>query len=175
MTVLDPDHWKEAFFDKGPKYDKIVEMIAAINASGGIGSHASTHEDLGSDEISVAGLSGLLGDAQTPVSHNNTYHSETYKVEGSAPASHNNTYHSETYATTTQLHSQSHDNNDHTTNYEEANANIQTHVATPTADAHHAQTHNNTLPLTLITLKHTTILITQLITKSMDQLQKLIN
>lgn len=40
--------------------------------------HASTHENAGGDEMSVAGLSGLLADQQTPVSHNNTYHSETY-------------------------------------------------------------------------------------------------
>jgi hypothetical protein len=32
--------------------------------------HASTHEDGGSDEISVEGLSGLLADAQTPAAHN---------------------------------------------------------------------------------------------------------
>lgn len=31
--------------------------------------HASTHQNTGSDEISVAGLSGLLADAQTPLAH----------------------------------------------------------------------------------------------------------
>lgn len=31
--------------------------------------HASTHEDGGDDEISVASLSGLLADAQTPLGH----------------------------------------------------------------------------------------------------------
>jgi hypothetical protein len=31
--------------------------------------HAASHENGGADEISVAGLSGLLGDAQTPTSH----------------------------------------------------------------------------------------------------------
>ena len=31
--------------------------------------HASTHQNSGADEISVTGLSGLLADAQTPISH----------------------------------------------------------------------------------------------------------
>lgn len=31
--------------------------------------HAASHQNAGSDEISVAGLSGLLADAQTPLSH----------------------------------------------------------------------------------------------------------
>lgn len=125
MVVTDPDHWVEPYYLKGPKYDKIIEIITAVNLAGGIGAHSTTHELLGSDVINVAGLSGLLGDAQTPISHNNTYHSETY-------------------ATTAQLHSQSHDNTDHTTNYEVANANIQSHVATPAEDAHHPKDHDNT-------------------------------
>lgn len=33
------------------------------------GPHAATHQDGGIDEIDVTGLSGLLGDAQTPVAH----------------------------------------------------------------------------------------------------------
>ena len=37
------------------------------------------------------------------------------------------------------LHAQSHDNTYHTTNYEVANANIQSHVGTPPADSHHAK------------------------------------
>lgn len=35
--------------------------------------HASRHENGGGDEISVAGLSGLLGDAQTPTAHASTH------------------------------------------------------------------------------------------------------
>jgi len=34
-----------------------------------LGTHAATHQNGGADEISVAGLSGLLADAQTPLSH----------------------------------------------------------------------------------------------------------
>jgi hypothetical protein len=44
------------------------KWIAAAGGGGG-GAHASTHENGGADEISVAGLSGLLADAQTPLAH----------------------------------------------------------------------------------------------------------
>lgn len=40
-----------------------------FSSGGSIAAHASTHENGGSDEISVAGLSGTLADAQTPTSH----------------------------------------------------------------------------------------------------------
>ena len=33
MSISDPDHWIEAYKHKAAKYDKIVEMIAAINAN----------------------------------------------------------------------------------------------------------------------------------------------
>jgi len=36
-------------------------------------------------------------------------------------------------------HLKDHDNTEHTTNYEAANANIQSHVASPVSDAHHAK------------------------------------
>lgn len=46
---------------------------AALAVSGGApAAHASTHQDAGSDEISVAGLSGLLATAQTPAAHSHT-------------------------------------------------------------------------------------------------------
>jgi hypothetical protein len=38
--------------------------------------HKTTHQDGGTDEISVAGLSGLLGDAQTPLAHKTTHQDE---------------------------------------------------------------------------------------------------
>jgi hypothetical protein len=38
-----------------------------------LGAHASTHENGGADEISVAGLSGVLADPQTPASHASTH------------------------------------------------------------------------------------------------------
>lgn len=38
-------------------------------ATGTPGAHATSHQNGGSDEISVAGLSGLLADAQTPATH----------------------------------------------------------------------------------------------------------
>lgn len=40
-----------------------------LTPAGGGGSHASTHQNSGSDEVSVAGLSGLLADPQTPLTH----------------------------------------------------------------------------------------------------------
>lgn len=46
-----------------------VDTPGTITASGLSVTHATTHEDGGSDEVSVAGLSGLLGDAQTPTTH----------------------------------------------------------------------------------------------------------
>lgn len=41
-------------------------------------SHASSHQNGQADEISVAGLSGVLADAQTPASHGNEAHSSTF-------------------------------------------------------------------------------------------------
>jgi len=48
-----------------------TKVIAAIGAGGGGsgGPHAASHQNGGGDEISVAGLSGLLADPQTPTSH----------------------------------------------------------------------------------------------------------
>lgn len=40
-----------------------------IVGGGSGGAHATSHQDGGTDEISVAGLSGLLADAQTPLAH----------------------------------------------------------------------------------------------------------
>ena len=54
--------------------------------------------------------------------------------------SHDNDYHSEDFAIESGLHTQNHDNTDHTTNYEAANANIQSHVGSPPTDSHHAAT-----------------------------------
>lgn len=44
-------------------------------------SHASTHENGGSDEISVAGLSGALADAQTPTAHASSHTSGTDDIQ----------------------------------------------------------------------------------------------
>jgi len=37
------------------------------------GTHAASHQNGGNDEVSVAGLSGLLADAQTPLSHTHAW------------------------------------------------------------------------------------------------------
>ncbi len=55
-----------------------------IPTSGTPDAHVSTHEDGGGDEMSVAGLSGLLGDAQTPVAHDlvSAYHTASGLTTG---------------------------------------------------------------------------------------------
>lgn len=56
--------------------EDIVQMRRAINAAAkSADSHASGHQNGGSDEISVAGLSGELADAQTPKTHASTHKS----------------------------------------------------------------------------------------------------
>lgn len=56
---------------EGASVDAVCSSgIATITIAGGAGGpHATSHENAGSDEISVAGLSGLLADQQTPLIH----------------------------------------------------------------------------------------------------------
>jgi len=56
------------FFD-APFWGSIPDKPSSFPPS----THASTHENTGSDEISVSGLSGLLADAQTPLAHKTTH------------------------------------------------------------------------------------------------------
>jgi hypothetical protein len=89
-VIAKPDSWLEAYAFKGDKYDKIVEILNEINIHGitldeleaGLGhapeAHKTSHQDGGSDEISVAGLSGELADNQPPKSHDNAAHSTNY-------------------------------------------------------------------------------------------------
>lgn len=49
--------------------------FASVGGGGAPSAHATTHQDGGSDEISVTGLSGLLADAQTPLAHATTHKS----------------------------------------------------------------------------------------------------
>lgn len=54
-----------------------------LDAGGeGGGAHAASHQDAGTDEISVVGLSGVLADAQTPAVHN---HAATDINSGTLP------------------------------------------------------------------------------------------
>lgn len=58
-----------------------------IAAGGSLPPHASTHENGGADEISVAGLSGALADPQTPSTHASTHSdggSDEITIEGLA-------------------------------------------------------------------------------------------
>lgn len=56
-------------------HDRIGQLataIAALSVGGGGGApsaHATTHQNGGTDEINVAGLSGVLADPQTPAAH----------------------------------------------------------------------------------------------------------
>ena len=48
---------------------RVETGTANITQAGVVNPHSSTHENGGLDEISVVGLSGLLGDPQTPLAH----------------------------------------------------------------------------------------------------------
>lgn len=64
------------------------------------GTHAETHENDGSDEISVAGLSGLLSDNQTPLAHKAIHElggSDEIDVTGLEGAGGGSDNHSETH------------------------------------------------------------------------------
>jgi len=96
--------------------------------NGGVpGVHAPTHENGGADEVSIAGLSGLAGDAQTPLAHD---------ISGSA---HTGTLpHASTSGkTANDHHNQAHaiDGVDHTGTLPHASTSGQT------TDDHHAQLH----------------------------------
>lgn len=54
--------------------------FASVGGGGAPSAHATTHQDGGSDEINVTGLSGLLADSQTPLAH-----ATTHKSAGSDP------------------------------------------------------------------------------------------
>jgi len=47
-----------------------------MGAGGAAGPHAASHQNGGSDEISVAALSGELADDQPPKEHSRTVHSD---------------------------------------------------------------------------------------------------
>ena len=47
----------------------IPQEAGSTSTGGDVAPHASTHENGGTDEIGVAGLSGLLADPQTPLAH----------------------------------------------------------------------------------------------------------
>lgn len=55
--------------DLGSDAEFSLPLVHAVPPSGALVAHAVTHENGGSDEISVLDLSGLLADAQTPLAH----------------------------------------------------------------------------------------------------------
>lgn len=72
-TIWNPNSWNILNFRTGFALVEEVGVPGHINidnTGGGLpGAHASTHENGGADEVSVAGLSGLLADPQTPATH----------------------------------------------------------------------------------------------------------
>ena len=58
-------HKAEHKIGKIPKWSDVVDKPSSFTPS----AHKASHENSGSDEISVAGLSGELADAQTPKAH----------------------------------------------------------------------------------------------------------
>lgn len=73
--------------------DKIWKATAAGSwveiGAGGVGAHATTHQNGGSDEVSVTGLSGLLADAQTPLAHTHDWADVTGEPATFPPSIHN--------------------------------------------------------------------------------------
>ena len=68
-----------------------TDLQDALDAVGGGGPHATSHQNGQADEISVEGLSGLLADAQTPAAHSHPQSEVTNLVtdlSGKAAASH---------------------------------------------------------------------------------------
>ena len=57
------------------------ETGADVTGSNAPQAHAASHQNVGADEISVAGLSGLLADGQTPLAHKDSHDPE----DGSDP------------------------------------------------------------------------------------------
>jgi hypothetical protein len=64
-----PSSGKVKIYQKGMVLYQI-DALGVVRALGSLPTHATTHENGGSDEINVAGLSGLLADGQTPLGHN---------------------------------------------------------------------------------------------------------
>lgn len=72
-TTLGPVYADKMFklnlANDGLYYSKAGIWVQVASAAGAPSAHATTHQNGGSDEISVTGLSGLLGDPQTPLGH----------------------------------------------------------------------------------------------------------
>jgi len=57
----------------GGDYTTAAEVEGTYVTQTEFDDHSARHEDGGADEVSVAGLSGLLADAQTPLAHNTSH------------------------------------------------------------------------------------------------------
>ncbi len=73
--------------DAGTDTTKAVTPATLAGATATPAAHASTHENGGADEISVAGLSGLLADDQNPTSHASDHqHGGSDEIATATPA-----------------------------------------------------------------------------------------
>lgn len=71
MTITDPDHWKEPGWDQGPKYDKIVEIIAQINSwLDGTGDIVVDDIDIRGDLSITESFTGFEAGVEAPASNN---------------------------------------------------------------------------------------------------------
>ena len=66
---IGPAGWVEVLDAAG----NVIVNIDGDGFTGNLPAHADDHENGGSDEISVAGLSGLLADGQTPLPHDTSH------------------------------------------------------------------------------------------------------
>lgn len=67
----DVTKWPAAMQDGRPVRRQVETIISETPTA----LHGTTHENGGTDEVNVAGLSGLLADAQTPTAHETTHRS----------------------------------------------------------------------------------------------------
>jgi hypothetical protein len=67
-------HVPHGYYAVGDVYLPLaVDEDGVLQTSGAVAAHHTTHENAGSDEISVLGLSGLLADGQTPLAHKTSH------------------------------------------------------------------------------------------------------
>lgn len=74
----EPEAHSDTHEDTGSDEISVAGLSGDLADAQDAKAHSASHENGGADEISVAGLSGDLADAQDPKSHDNTAHSEDY-------------------------------------------------------------------------------------------------
>jgi hypothetical protein len=73
-TDWDPGSGAGYYRRSGPVWEYASAIsVSTYVALAAFNDHSGRHENAGADEISVAGLSGLLADGQTPLAHNTSH------------------------------------------------------------------------------------------------------